>query len=238
MRYPGPPTSGWATASLVTGLLGFCVPVIPSVVAIWTGITGLNKTRNGRAGGRGMAVAGLALGVAMLLLWGLILAAAVPAGLSRAREQAGRVKCESNLRQISAALIMYTNAHHKHFPDSLEDLVKADPRLSPSLFVCPASGKTPATRATLSSGIASGQHCSYIYLGKGLENDASGDTVVMYEPLADHHRSGMNVLFADGRVEFLNRDDAQPIIAQRAAGMTTIRVNPGAGTLAPATSQE
>lgn len=61
-----PPTSGYAVASMVFGILGmlggFCVFGIPCVIAVILGHAGLIETRDGVKGGRGMAVAGLILG--------------------------------------------------------------------------------------------------------------------------------------------------------------------------------
>ncbi|BEL04695.1 hypothetical protein Q0Z83_028860 [Actinoplanes sichuanensis] len=60
------PTSGWATAALVLGIVGiltgWCLAGIPSLAAIITGHIGLAETNTGTRGGRGLAVAGLILG--------------------------------------------------------------------------------------------------------------------------------------------------------------------------------
>lgn len=60
------PTSGWATASLVFGILGifggFCLFGIPCIVAVICGHAGLIDTKHGAKGGRGLATAGLILG--------------------------------------------------------------------------------------------------------------------------------------------------------------------------------
>jgi Domain of unknown function (DUF4190)/Septum formation len=60
-----PPTSTWAVVSLVSGIVGGIL------VSVITGVVALNKTRDGREGGRGMAIAGLVLSG----MWVLILAA-------------------------------------------------------------------------------------------------------------------------------------------------------------------
>lgn len=61
-----PPTSGWAVASLVFGILGvlggFCLFGIPCIIAVVCGHAGLRETNGGVKGGRGMAQAGLVLG--------------------------------------------------------------------------------------------------------------------------------------------------------------------------------
>lgn len=60
------PSSGVATASLVLGIIGvlggWCMFGIPCILAVAFGHAGLAQTRDGRMGGRGMAVAGLILG--------------------------------------------------------------------------------------------------------------------------------------------------------------------------------
>jgi predicted Zn finger-like uncharacterized protein/prepilin-type processing-associated H-X9-DG protein len=220
--YPPPsaPTSGWALAALIFGILGFCLPILGSLLGIIFGIVGISKTRDNRAGGRGIAVAGLVLGIVTLLAAPVWIAILLPA-VSRVREQNNRVKCAADMRMLAQAMLAYANANGDHYPDSLEGLLKTDPSLSPSVFVCPSSDKTPPDNSSpqkFASEIASGQHTSYIYLGKGLDVHAPADTVLIYEPLEDHAREGMNVLFGDGHVAFLDRYQSQIILDERAAG--------------------
>lgn len=66
--YPGPmapTTSGWAIASLATGIASYVfVPFIGAIAAVIFGHIALNEIKNaqGRVEGRGMAIAGLVLG--------------------------------------------------------------------------------------------------------------------------------------------------------------------------------
>jgi hypothetical protein len=66
--YPGPmapATSGWAIASLATGIASYViVPFIGAIAAVIFGHIALNEIKNaqGRVEGRGMAIAGLVLG--------------------------------------------------------------------------------------------------------------------------------------------------------------------------------
>ena len=72
--YSMPPekqTSGSAVASLICGILG-CVPFITGLLAVILGIIGMRRTRDPKYTGRGMAVAGLVLGIISLLFWGFI----------------------------------------------------------------------------------------------------------------------------------------------------------------------
>jgi hypothetical protein len=66
-------TSGAAVASLIFGILG-CVPLLTGLLAIICGIIGLRTTRNPAYSGRGMAVAGLILGLVSFLVWGAMTA--------------------------------------------------------------------------------------------------------------------------------------------------------------------
>jgi hypothetical protein len=93
--YPPPPprkTSGWAIAALVFGILG---GVLISVVC---GIVALNKTKDGRQSGRGMAIGGLvASGVWVLLV---VAGATIYAVVGRDRVDAADVKVGDCLAEI------------------------------------------------------------------------------------------------------------------------------------------
>ena len=60
------PTSGWATGSMVMGLLGlfggWCLMGVPCILAVIAGHVGLSQTKTGERAGRGQAVTGLILG--------------------------------------------------------------------------------------------------------------------------------------------------------------------------------
>jgi len=63
------PTSGAAIACLICGLL-FYFPVLTSLLAFILGLVGISSAKDPAVRGRGMAVAGLILGVLGLLGWG------------------------------------------------------------------------------------------------------------------------------------------------------------------------
>jgi hypothetical protein len=74
--YPQPPyaperTSGAAIASLVLGFVGFCIPLIGGLVAVILGLVGIASTGKPNVKGRGLAIAGLILGLLTLLGWGV-----------------------------------------------------------------------------------------------------------------------------------------------------------------------
>ena len=228
MAYPQPskPVSGWAIASLAGSLLLFCVPVLGGGFGIVAGIIGIRQTRDGRMGGRGLAVAGLAIG-----LLGLVITPAVEVPLAinaiaKTREQARRAACASHLKNLGTALRAYANAHDQEFPSTLEDLARSSTPPMAADFICPDDDRTPPAETPLSAmaaDLASGKHCSYVYVGSGIKTGDERDIVLMYEPLSNHGREGMNLLFVDGRVEWLNADDAQAILDQEAQGTKPIR---------------
>jgi len=63
-----PKTSGAAIASLVCGILG-CIPFLTSILAVILGIVGIKQTGNPQRTGRGLAIAGLLLGLLGIAGW-------------------------------------------------------------------------------------------------------------------------------------------------------------------------
>jgi hypothetical protein len=75
-------TAGMAIASLVLSLVGL-VPCfwglqIPGLLGVIFGLVGMSQTKNGARGGRGLAIAGLVIGIILLLacaaFWSYVLA--------------------------------------------------------------------------------------------------------------------------------------------------------------------
>ena len=65
MNYTVLPTSTMAIVSLIAGILGFMgLPILASIVALWTGYAARKETRAvpPRASGDGMATAGIIMG--------------------------------------------------------------------------------------------------------------------------------------------------------------------------------
>ena len=99
-------TSGLAIASLVLGILSIVFfPV--GLIAIILGIVSIViiEKSGGRITGRGFAIVGI---VVPVLMFFLIIVLLLPA-LTRARQQAKRAVCLSNLMQLSLAWIMYAD---------------------------------------------------------------------------------------------------------------------------------
>lgn len=64
-------TNALAVASLACGLL-VCVPLIAGLLAVLLGLLGLWKARDPRVGGRGLAIAGLILGIIGVAGWAIV----------------------------------------------------------------------------------------------------------------------------------------------------------------------
>jgi len=99
-----------ATLALVFGLLAILLGPLTGIPAVILGILALGKIKRsqGRMGGTGLAIAGLATGAmftVVLCISGLV-ALMLPA-LARARGAARQVTCASNLRQIGIAMTNY-----------------------------------------------------------------------------------------------------------------------------------
>ena len=161
----------------------------------------------------------------------------VPLLNHRARMSPSEI-CRSNMRQLGVGIAMFANEHSGKFPDDLPTLF-ANEDLDTRVFICPATGDTPAPPAPTTQAIAVAMrqpgHCSYIYLGKGLtDKTVTTDMVLLYEPLADHGGTGMNVLFGDFHVEWMPASDAQTILNQVAARTMPVRLSTTLPTTAPA----
>lgn len=100
---PRPRGNGAAVASLVLGLLG-CIPEVTGLLAIILGIVGLRRARDPNAGGRGLAAAGLTLGIVSVVLWSAALAlfGGIMTGSAPAREVARQYLADTARQDIPA----------------------------------------------------------------------------------------------------------------------------------------
>jgi prepilin-type processing-associated H-X9-DG protein len=150
--------------------------------------------------------------IAFFLVWaGFVLLPSV----KRTGVVENRVKCANNLRQIGLAISLYAGELHGEYPDSFGTLLLHQD-IAASVFICSETTDIPAdgpTTQAIADHLMDGGHMSYIYLGRGLKNGSVPDDVVIaYEPLSNHAGQGMNVLFGDGHVEFLDATQGVKII--------------------------
>jgi prepilin-type processing-associated H-X9-DG protein len=143
------------------------------------------------------AVGGTALGASVLL-----------PSLNRARETANRVKCSSNMWQISQAMSQYAIENNGEYPPDLGTLILAgEIDLTIDVFVCPSGASAVpavirnAPREQQAEWV--NQNADYVYLGDGKRSDLPADEPLLHEHLYNHDGEGVNMLFGDGHVEFV-----------------------------------
>lgn len=157
----------------------------------------------------------LRIGIGAALLVGGI--AVLLPSLCKSRESANRAKCVSNLHQIGLAILLYANDHAGAYPDSFATLIQNE-QITPAVFVCPSSNDEAATgdtQAAMLTDLAKPNHCSYVYLGNGMNSGTvKDDALICYEPPENHQQEGMNMLFGDGHAEWFDLKTAQAMIAK------------------------
>ncbi len=167
------------------------------------------------------------------LLGGLIVLTLSISGVfdrGHGRESANRVKCGSNMRQIGQAILLYANENKGVYPPTL-DLLISEEELESRVLTCPTSDDDPAPGATTQqvrqNFRSNPKYCSYIYLGAGFtQTSASASHVVVHERMQNHKNAGMNVLYGDGSVTWLNLPESQYLLAELQSGHNPPRPQP------------
>lgn len=139
-------------------------------------------------------------------------------------------KCQRNLSQIAKGLLLYATdpANNGKNPSDLGALLLYG-EMSPEVFICPMSDDEPAPGPTprdFAEQIRMNpKHCSYIYIGAGLDfKDTHPETVILYDREMRH--DGMNVLFHDGHAEWISKPQAEWILSELRAGHNPPRTQP------------
>jgi prepilin-type processing-associated H-X9-DG protein len=168
--------------------------------------------------------------VTVALLAAAWMVAVLLPSLDRRPVHAPRLRCASNLRQIGQGVQIYAYEHKGAFPPDFATLLLLTEDLASEAFICPATDDTRAegatTQAVATSLTMGAHHLSYVYTGNGLSVKSSADAVVAYEPLSNHG-DGMNVLYADGHVQWLTARLGRRLMAELSAGHNPPRPEDG-----------
>jgi len=164
--------------------------------------------------------------VALIMLASILM----PTGY-RARESANRVVCASNLRQIAQAAFLYAKDHGGQLPPDLPTLLQTQD-ITAEVFTCASSDVAKATGPTTQQVVASllaGNHLSYAWTGAGMTTATPADVVLAFDlerhvPRDSATTTGINVLFGDGSVTFVDEVTAKAIWAQFVSGVRPIRL--------------
>ncbi len=164
-----------------------------------------------------------------------ILAAMLLPALSRAREQARRVVCVSNLRQVGLGVAMYTMDYDETYPkgstddgssaaavDDFDALIEDGRYCAGGVLYCPSSIDTKdtdnlgVTGANISFAYAYGLYAS-VAVDTGVAVDQSGTKgTPLWDKELDgavqnHSDEGANALYMDGHAEFVKLSDIAEI---------------------------
>jgi hypothetical protein len=173
-------------------LIAFLLP-LPLVGAVVSGLA-YRKARPPRFAGRGVASITLFVHGIHLTFLALSLAWA------GATEPGNRLACATHLRRIGQSLTFYAVKYDSHYPPTL-DLLILHADTPAEVFACESAGGT------------------YAYAGAGLSAESvTRDHVLAYDRPDNHAGSGINVLFGDGDVRWLERPQADHLLAELDAG--------------------
>jgi len=154
-----------------------------------------------------------------------ILAGMLLPALARAREEARKAVCKSNLKQIGLALNMYSNDYEEWYPTRGVNATSGNTRTLGSIsllfdqyitarkvFRCPSTDDNPSLLEVTRSMTPTG--CSYAYdsqkgikanPGVALACDKPNSSSGSNRNSGNHANTGQNVLFFDGHVEWAPR---------------------------------
>jgi hypothetical protein len=205
---PDARTSKLAVTSLVLAILSFFTLFITALPALIFGIISIFKIEKsgGQLKGKGLAIAGIAV-PATLAPFALMLGILMPA-LARVRMTAQKTVCGSNLRTLSAAMIMYADDNDGMYPTTSKWCDLLIEYIDEEYFKC---SRTSEGR------------CNYA-MNKTIEKlgtDSSPDMVLLFETWPgwnqaggpeilttnNHNGEGCNVVFIDLHAQFVRTED-------------------------------
>jgi len=231
-------TSGMAIGSLVMGICGLvcALPLVGSLLGVVLGHLSLGeiKRSEGRRGGRGLALGGLAtgyLGLVLVPVAAVGLMAALATSAKSARGRARQFACMANIRHIGVALATYSGDNNGYFPASAPCGGNDFGNLADDGYIAADGGAWVCPSAALRR--TSVANSNYVYMGSGIRDDnRNAAKVVLAFDGADNHLDSdwISVLFVDGHVEETIAVDIETAAATKG---WTLPCRPSAATSPP-----
>ena len=213
-----PKTSRLAIASLVLGILGFCLlPIVGGIIGLVLGILGLVKISNsqGRLAGQGIAIAGTVVSGLTFLVLPILIAILIPAiwgGLQLARSAAS-----ANIRQLCKATQAYAASHNQQLPPAANwDQTLLNAGLVGNGAVLADPSDPPGTRSYAMNAAVNGLTTQQIpsqavlFFECAPGSPPGGGKELL--PPKPRHRGGYNIGFADGHVQAVPPEDVDSLI--------------------------
>lgn len=197
-----------AVWSIMSGAMGPLFWGLPIVVSIAAAVMAIKQIRDsqGLLRGKGYAVAGILISA----LWTLVIVGnmASPSPLEEFQAQAGYL-CRSQLAGLGETLLSYAKSNGGKWPagekwcDSLEDM-----GTSREEFKCLLDAEGPCSYAMnkYAEKVGSGMPAEMVLLFESQPgwNQVGGADILSTE---NHGGKGCNILFGDGRAEFVKTKD-------------------------------
>ena len=203
---------GMATASLVCGALGL-VTCVTAPVGLVFGLVAHSKIRqsNGQLTGSGLATGGIVLSSVAMLLWLLVIPAAMllPA-LSKAKGRAQSISCMNNVRQLTLAVMIYANDNKGVLPPATNWCDAIQPNVgSPRTFQCLSGDQSQRSQYGLNARLAGLGDTNFVnpatlvlvFEIDGGWNATGGPELL---PKSSRHGKGVVIGFADGHAELVS----------------------------------
>jgi hypothetical protein len=202
--YSPPRRQGMAITGFVFSLLGMLLLCGPFglVGLILCGIAMSRASSQPQAyGGKGLAIAGLTMGILSLVGTVLLLPAILLPALGQARETARLLKSTTQARGITLALVLYSQEYGDHLPPADADWVRLlidGGYATPEMFVSPVAADPTVI--------------SYHYVPAETLTFNSWQ-VLLYET-PGHFPSGTCIGYHDNRVQFILNPEAETALTE------------------------
>jgi prepilin-type processing-associated H-X9-DG protein len=206
---------GAKTPAMAFPTLSKLMPHVTPVAAVaWSDATGWHaKEVSPFPGSEILQSAGM--GTIMAAEQAMMVGVALPA-LNRPRMTSNRVKSASNLRQIGQGMLLYANENRGKYPKTMGEIFLTED-LTIEVFVNPETkNQPPRDKNKDEQALWVNTSSDYEYLGAGKTSSATADVILAHEKIRPNAQ-GLNILYGDGHVEFVQLPQAQQMIATQKA---------------------